>query len=330
MSEPFIGIYSHLVTDEIYDPDGTLRVRAVGGAGAYAAVGASLVSGPFSAALVCGVGRLDRPCVERWLAEREVDASGLFTVSDRSPVTEVRYHADGEREEGSRYGDAHFDACAPTPARSPIPLERMNALYVFRDLDQILWNEVGNSRAYLDGPLLWELHAGVCEPERLDAVRQVAEIADIVSLNLTEILRLTGETNPPSALRALGVRSLVALRMGADGALIHDRGETLAVAAAQDPVVDPTGGGNSWSGAFLAAFAQSGDPLSAGRLAAAVAARVIGEVGAPLVSDPVREDVRRAALNIPTRTHRRSSPCGTRPSPMTPTRWRRTCLAGDL
>lgn len=302
MSGHFIGIYSHLVTDEIYEPDGTLRTRAIGGAGAYAAVGASLVSQPFAAALVCGVGRLDRPSIERWLTEREIDASGLFPVLDRSPVTEIRYHADGERDERSRFGDPHFDACAPTPARSPIPLEEMSALYVFRDLDEVFWSQIDRKRARLSGPLLWELHAGVCSPAQLDAVRQIAGLADVVSLNLTEIRLLTGETEPLAALDRLGVDARVALRMGAEGALIHDRDTTFAVAAAQDPVVDPTGGGNSWSGAFLAAFAQSGDPLHAGLLAAAAAAAVIGEVGAPRVSELVREGVRRTAQHIPAST----------------------------
>jgi sugar/nucleoside kinase (ribokinase family) len=67
---------------------------------------------------------------------------------------------------------------------------------------------------------------------------------------------------------------------------------------APGPVVDPTGGGNAYSGAFLAAYASTGDVPSSARAAAAAASRVIAQYGAPPVGTRERDETRRAARDV--------------------------------
>jgi 2-dehydro-3-deoxygluconokinase len=75
---------------------------------------------------------------------------------------------------------------------------------------------------------------------------------------------------------------VLALHMGADGALVADAGALLATPAAPVPrVVDATGAGNCYSGAFLASYRRSGDLWHAAITAAAAAATVLGDFGVP-------------------------------------------------
>ena len=80
--------------------------------------------------------------------------------------------------------------------------------------------------------------------------------------------------------RALGAENLV-VKNGADGITLDFGGERSFVAAVPAPeVVDTTGAGDSFNGAFLAAWTQGAAPRRAAELAAAVAAKVVGQHGA--------------------------------------------------
>ena len=77
---------------------------------------------------------------------------------------------------------------------------------------------------------------------------------DVVSLNLAEGRRLCGRQDPREIVRRLldaGV-AVVALRLGADGALLgRPPGECCHVPAWPAEVVDVTGAGNAFGGALL-------------------------------------------------------------------------------
>ena len=301
MSRSLLAVFSHAVTDEVYGPDGRLRARAVGGAGAYAAVGAGLVAGPGRAAIVSGVGAADLPRFADWFRRREVDPSGLFVVGERSPVTRVRYLPDGERVEESVYGDAHFAAHTPYPGRSPLPDESLAGAYLFHDTDERFWRETAEARPGWHGPVLWEIAANACTPGLRARVLELLGLVDVFSLNSAEAAALTGRSDPLAALDRLGGAARVTvLRCGAAGSLVQEGGRRWRVGVAPGPVTDPTGGGNAYSGAFLAAWTDSRDAGAAARTAAAAASLVIARYGAPTVDARVRATVRRLADGIPT------------------------------
>ncbi|MFE4668714.1 carbohydrate kinase family protein [Streptomyces sp. NPDC056716] len=301
-----VAVFSHVVTDEVYTPDGRLQARTVGGAGAYAAVGASLVASAWRTLIVSGAGAADRKRLTGWFREREIDPGGLFEVGEHSPVTRVRYRPDGERVEDSRFGDAHFAAHTPYPSRMPVEPKRPAGAYLFHGVDVPgtgvrFWREVPDLRARCAGPVLWEIAADACAPRQLPRVLELAALIDVLSLNVAEAAALTGRADPLDALDLLRRTGLtVVLRCGPAGSLVHHEGERVRVGVAPGRVVDPTGGGNAYSGAFLAAFAASGDAVAAARLAASAAALVIGEYGAPAVGEPTRAEVRRGAMEVPT------------------------------
>jgi len=266
---------------------------------------------------VSGAGVADRPRLSGWFREREIDPGGLFEVGERSPVTRVRYRADGERTEESLFGDAHFAAHTPYPGRSPIAPEQLAGAYLFHGIDvpgagprgaegghptaERFWREAQDLRARCTGPVLWEIAADACSPGSLPRVLELTALADVLSLNAAEAAALTGGRDPLDALDRLPRAGLtIVLRCGPAGSLVQYGRRRVRIGTAPGPVADPTGGGNAYSGAFLAAFAATGDIVAAARLAASAAARVIAQYGAPVVGEWTRAEVRRNAAEVPT------------------------------
>ncbi|MFF5991190.1 PfkB family carbohydrate kinase [Prauserella flavalba] len=292
MPTELVAVLSHAVTDEIYGADGEFLAREVGGAGAYAATGASLAGEPWSTVIVSGAGARDRPALVRWFRERQVEPAGLFVHGERSPLTRIRYDHEGERVEEPVFGAEHFAAHTPLPRHLPVPPARLGGVYLFHDTEPRYWAEITAFRQRWHGPLLWEIAADACEPGNVATVRELVTAVDVLSLNVAEARSLLGTTDPAEVHRALGRPGLVlVLRGGADGAVVCADGHLLHAGVAPGAVVDPTGGGNSHSGAFLAAFARTGDARCAARYAAAAASVVIAQNGAPPIDQALRADV---------------------------------------
>ena len=133
----------------------------------------------------------------------------------------------------------------------------------------------------------------------LDRARAVIHaavaLADIVRPGLDDARHLTGLSDPDEIVDfylAMGAR-IVALTLGHEGAIVAtpDRRERLAPIAID--LVDATGAGDMFDGAFLAEYVAHGDPFLAGRyanVAAALSAQGYGAV-APM---PRREAVEAA------------------------------------
>ncbi|MEQ9162084.1 MAG: PfkB family carbohydrate kinase, partial [Ilumatobacter fluminis] len=107
---------------------------------------------------------------------------------------------------------------------------------------------------------------------------------DIFLPNKEEGEALTGETEPEPIARALAALypgAMIVLKLDADGALVFRGGAATVVPPASAPsVVDATGAGDSFAGAFLARWLGGGDPIEAARFANQVSAWVIQHTGA--------------------------------------------------
>ncbi len=101
-------------------------------------------------------------------------------------------------------------------------------------------------------------------------------------------------------LRSLGPDTVV-IKVGAAGSLVCSGGRSVAVPAAPSHVVDPTGAGDSYCGAFAAALARFDDPFVAGVLASATASITIEHRGLIACLGPHRADVRDRARSVAAR-----------------------------
>lgn len=294
-----VAILSPIVIDEIHTAGGGSVTVEVGGAGAYAAVGASLAGVAGSAVLVSGVGTSDREVLSGWCSRRGIDPAGLFDVGERSPRTHIQYFADGEREESPVFGLEHFEDHTPFPRHIPESSGALSGVYLFHDHESAYWQNVHQFKSTFSGPVLWEISLDACRPDALDAVFDRLEAIEVLSINQTEAFALLDVTELADAVRLLGhVPALVLLRRGARGSLLLDHGCSYEVGTAPTRALDPTGGGNSYSGAFLATFARTGDPEAASRVAAAAASTVVAAGGSPEITDALRQDVHNAARQV--------------------------------
>lgn len=299
----YTAILSHIVIDEIYAAGALRAVSEVGGAGAYAAIGASLAGRAWDSALVSGVGSEDRIALSGWCAHRQIDSSGLFVASEHSPRTRIEYYADGERDETPVFGLEHFDAHTPLPEHIPFAPTDLRGTYLFHAHESEYWSKISDFRSRSTSPILWELSRDSCSPMLLGTVVERAQLVDIVSINRTEAFALLATSTVEETIHRLrDFSTTVLLRLGHEGSVIVDGTYSVAIPPVKVRVVDPTGGGNSYSGAFIAAFAVSGNLADAGRLAAASAGLVISQQGAPLVSDTERDWVEESAGSLTLRT----------------------------
>lgn len=106
---------------------------------------------------------------------------------------------------------------------------------------------------------------------------------DIVLPNKEEGQVLTGCDDPHEIARAVAKifpSALVVLKLDADGALILAGDDIAHIPPATNKLVDATGAGDSFAGAFLAHYLVKRSPVEAARYATRVSAWVIEHIGA--------------------------------------------------
>jgi ribokinase len=112
---------------------------------------------------------------------------------------------------------------------------------------------------------------------------------DILLPNKEEGAILTGGLTDPeetaAALAELYPGALVMLKLDSDGALVHQAGVSTHVPPATNNLVDATGAGDSFAGAFLAHYLVHGDAVAGARFANTIASWVIEHLGARPVPD---------------------------------------------
>jgi sugar/nucleoside kinase (ribokinase family) len=276
-------VFGHLIVDDLYLPDGAVATSRLGGAGTYAALGAAL-TGTGRVALVSGVGRDLAPTHQAWLRSYDIDTSALVVRGQHTPRSSVRYVADGTRRETPRFGERHFASMAPAVADLPADWTAADGAYFFATHDAWQWPELRRWVQTRGGRLMWEISADSCRGDLFSAVAARLADVDLLSINLAEARSLCGRLDPAACAATLhdAGAAIVVLRMGAHGAIVVDATRSLTVPAAPcGTVVDPTGAGNCYSGAFLAAYCRSGDIELAGAEAATAAASVLGSYGVP-------------------------------------------------
>ncbi|MFI6683452.1 carbohydrate kinase family protein [Streptomyces sp. NPDC050485] len=115
----------------------------------------------------------------------------------------------------------------------------------------------------------------------VDRFLAMAEGTDVLLPNADEASFLTGLPEPADAAAKLSRQfPLVAVTLGAAGALVAAAGEVVAEAAApQATALDSTGAGDAFTGAFLAARLTGASPREAAEAGCRAGALAVGVVG---------------------------------------------------
>ena len=131
---------------------------------------------------------------------------------------------------------------------------------------------------------------------------------DLLLPNYDEGKILTGKKTPPDMARKLSVlypEALIALKLDADGSLILDKGKITEIPAGSNRLIDATGAGDSYAGAFLAKYLGGSSAVNAAKFATKISAWVIEHLGARPKGNAALRTILRSA-NGATRTRRRS------------------------
>jgi len=143
-------------------------------------------------------------------------------------------------------------------------------------------------------------------PAVLDADRAPKEVSDLMELATHVAFSrqgardLTGEEDPSSALRRMGIRSStwLAVTHGPEGVFHWRAGEVVRRRAFPVRAVDTLGAGDTWHGAFAVALAEGASENEAVRFASAAAALKCTQFGGR-DGAPWRKEVDRFLADAP-------------------------------
>lgn len=224
----------------------------LGGSATYA----SLAARCFAPTTMSSVVGRDFPAAHcDLLTERDIDLSGLHIADGLTFRWGGRYAVDMNIRE-TTFVRLHvledFDPQVPrhTVAGSYVFLGNTDPSIQLRVLDQVQDPRF----VMVDSMDFW------IEGDR-EQVARVFQRCDCVVLNDEEVRLFGGDVNVPRAVRRileLGPTYVVVKRGEFGAALVSDHGWFFAPAYPLDNVVDPTGAGDSFAGAFLGSLAAAG------------------------------------------------------------------------
>ena len=248
---------STAVLDELHFPDNRPVAITGGGAGLYACAGAGIWDE--NVHLICGKGDDFETTLSPWFTDNCITTESLFAVQDKTPRNVVTYHSDGEREELPVYGKDHYSKFIAEIQHIEPYCKDCNGLYIFKEADDLkFWEELIHLKKQHGFSILWEISASSTHNELEEQVVEIASQVDIFSINRTEAKKLfdCDENGCIASLSTMGT-PLVFYRRGKEGSILIEGGKQVCVPSDNDFVlVDPTGAGNSSSGAALVGYCQ--------------------------------------------------------------------------
>jgi sugar/nucleoside kinase (ribokinase family) len=239
-----------LAFDSIQTPAGKVE-SVLGGSGNYFSIAASF----YTPVQVVGVVGEDFPTSHlKWLSERRIDVSGIKVAAGKT------FHWVGSYDQNLNEAKTLSTALNVFEHFDPqLTEQHQQAPIIFlANIDPVLQQKV------LDQAQSHQLVA--CDSMNFwiagkpDELRKTLQRVDILSLNEGEAYLLSGEKNILKAaeiIRKMGP-SVVIIKRGEYGAMMYTgHGIFLAPAFPVAKVVDPTGAGDSFAGAFMGYLAEA-------------------------------------------------------------------------
>jgi len=285
-----------LIIDDIVFPDGRTAMGMLGGGGPQTAFGMRLWAEKVG--LVSGVGD-DLPGEAlAWLTATGIDTTGLRRSSEwPTPRAWQVCEADGRRTQVWRIKGPVIGAqLSRSLDKLPPAYRKARAFHlgVHPEEPDLIFIQALRERGAVVSlePFRPALH-----PMREAEIRALVSAGQIFSPNEAEAISLVGPGEPQQLIERLVAAGaeVVALRLGARGALVHraDTGESWQIPAYRTTLVDPTGAGNAFCGGFLAGWVNSGDLRQAGLCGVVAASFLLEQVGLPPLGSDWREEARR-------------------------------------
>ncbi|MBK8139050.1 MAG: hypothetical protein IPK52_25065 [Chloroflexi bacterium] len=260
-----ISIGSVFIDDIVY-PDGRTTMGILGGGAVHAASGMVLWGERPGLAARIGTGI---PAYVQPLLKRYFDLEGLSPVNFPQVRAWQVFEADGSRRELLRVDIVQPFRDGPSPQSLPLSWQKAAGMYMVLDGTNFLrWRN-----QYAEPKMLWEPNQPYMVRDHAAEFKKLLNRNDIVSPNLLEAREVYGFLSAESLVREMlkNGAGTVVLRMGDQGSLVGTRASSSLIhvpAVPVEQIVDVTGAGNAYCGAFLAGWLQTGSALQAARWAA--------------------------------------------------------------
>ncbi|GAB1421832.1 PfkB family carbohydrate kinase [Anaerolineales bacterium] len=245
-----VGVGSIFIDDIVY-PDGSTKMAVLGGGVLHALMGAKAWQEPIG---IIGCIGYDAPPSAFEFLEKNFDTQGITPLQQKQARVWQLFEEDGRRTEVPRIENIQAFVRGPLPGAMVAAYQDVQAWYLLKNFDDMnAWMDITT------GLRLWEPLQQIMLAQNRDKMAAVLRnnSIDIISPNLLESQQIYGLTTPRELISAYWQdgAQILALRMGEQGSII-------AVKATQKiwhipacdniTVIDPTGAGNTYCGAFLA------------------------------------------------------------------------------
>ncbi len=254
-----------VITNRIIFTDKRVMDRIMGGHGLYAHEGVCF--GAENAVFISAVGKDFDEYYGRWFDQNSMTREGLKFCLDRCNYNELVYFPDGQYKEYSIYGpeeEVKNRAAGVLTCDDLAPhLEGAAGLYTMVQFPAAEFRALKDRCGF---KYMWEYGPQLLREKGRDAVMDYISLTDIYSLNRPESFALFGVESEEAAIAEIkNLGKPCYYRVGSKGAYMVMDGETAFVpvvhVAPKEQEVDPTGCGNSSTGAAMWAFSEGFDPL---------------------------------------------------------------------
>ncbi|NOZ82327.1 MAG: carbohydrate kinase family protein [Euryarchaeota archaeon] len=239
-----------------------------GGAAVYSALAAKTFCR-------CGiVTRVGSDYPQEFLRELEkwgVDTRGIKRVSGRSTRFEIEYNSNGQ---------AHYTGYHPGAGRS-LKKEDIPPRYLTAKAYHIAPMSPRKQRSFVEylrehtyGIISLNTHVSYFKNHRREVRELIGEV-DIFTINDHEAMRLTLSQSLEHAISVLKKHEhrIIVVTLGMYGSIVLEDGEvSFSPSVVQSRVVDLTGCGDAFAGAFLASYLKTEDAVRAANIANSIAA----------------------------------------------------------
>jgi sugar/nucleoside kinase (ribokinase family) len=278
----------HFAIDSILLPDRQAPILMLGGSAAYVSLAAKRLES--NVAVISKVGG-DFPEAYRWLLEQEsINTSGLAKVeSAQTTHYELRYNSDLSNRTlslKSRAPPITIDDL-PNPLRASV----VHLAPIAGEIDYEVAERLKGSAEILslDSQGLirsFDNEGNVTHSSTID--KRILELANIYKSSGVEIQAATGIANLDQAIKSVhdyGAK-MVIVTLGEKGSVISVEDMIYNVPSCKpERIVDPTGAGDVFMGAFLSEYVHDENILRCGCVGSASASMVIEGVGLTSLGD---------------------------------------------
>ncbi len=225
-----------------------------------------------------------------WIAKNNLDARGIKVKCDRCNHSYLVYNPDGtygsdptvKRFRSDWIQDFGYMKTSPEEIGAFTREGGVKGVYLAQNVDYVFWEKLSALKKRDGFSMMWEIEGPSAYKKLMPAVQNALKTADIFSINIQEaqtLFEVEGEAACIRELQKLPV-AVTLFRVGKKGlySVTPDRAYFLP-SAPVDREVDPTGCGNTSTGAALYAYGQGYDPLMVGIMANVAAAQNIRQLG---------------------------------------------------